>query len=160
MSIPSRVYFALINCVILLSGEPTANIFAPSLEQFVATASGASMLLEQSTDEYFRSVEGQPGFTEALAHVKKQRIVYVSGVSRAPAPNSAVDQPSPNCTMVVWFILRRVDDTTRLSILFYIVLKEAMILRKVISKNETSDICVRLFIFIAATSHRLNNPLM
>ena len=119
------------------------NVFAPKLVSSNAFYDGDSggrsptAALDTSIDDYLRRVEAKPGFARSLEHIQRQNIVFVSsGMARSsgdlgtPVVNKTASGNASSPSLV-WFILRRVDESTRQSVLLYLVLKEAKILYQV-----------------------------
>ena len=115
------------------------NEFTPLADSLRSLGDGPSNSLENSIDDFLRTVEASPGFSDALSHVQTQKIFYVSNIAKATTSGSSGEQGGaasariPSSASIVWFILRRVDGSTKLPILMYIILKEAKHLYQVLN---------------------------
>jgi hypothetical protein len=112
------------------------NGFAPlSRSSSAGDRSPQALASGSSIDDYLRGVEAKPGFAASLEHVRQQRIVFVTAAAKPPGdpatPTANKSGGAAGSPSLVWFVLRRVDENTRMSVLLYLVLKEAKALYQV-----------------------------
>lgn len=119
-----------------MKGEPAVNPFTPVVESHRYLSNQSSKMLDNSIDDFLYSMESSPGFSQSLARVKDQNIFYVSNRGKSSAGggvNEAIG-PSPKnfAASVIWFVPRRVTESTKPLVLMYIILKEAKQLYQVL----------------------------